>query len=79
MEPIEPPPLGATTDAEAQILVDALGRFAMAMMVTAHEQRENMNDEATAAFDLVILNWVTFAGEFLPVKEIAATLFDEAA
>lgn len=79
MEPEEQPPFVGATDSEAQILVDALGRFAMSMMVTAHEQRENMNDEANAAFDQVILNWVAFAGEFLPVKEIAASLFDEAA
>ena len=78
MEPTTQFP-GGQTDAEAQILVDALGKFALAMMVTAIQQRDNMSDEAVAAFGQVIQNWVAVAGEFLPVKDIAEEMFPEAA
>lgn len=79
MEHTEQFPHDGVSDVDAQILVDALGRFALAMMVTVHEQRGDMGDDAQAAFDRVILDWVATASEFLPVKEIAEQMFPEAA
>jgi hypothetical protein len=79
MEQVEQFPHDGVSDVDAQILVDALGRFALAMMVTVHEQRDDMGNDAQAAFDRVILDWVATASEFLPVKEIAEQMFPGAA
>lgn len=56
--------------AQLQRMLDALGCFALRMLVTYLKYSDEMDEAASAEFQSAVEDWVAVAGEFLPVEDI---------